>query len=140
MPLGPIAAYLCQVLVARVRELRPEEADPSLFTTSKTLLSLDTLSRRVSELTTEMGGPSFLLRDLRRTAETEMAAMGFSVDLRGQLLSHGLGGVQAVHYDKHSYLPEKTAALEKLEKWERHLEGQEPAKLVNITARRRRTA
>ena len=62
------------------------------------------------------------------------------MDLRGQLLSHGLGGVQAVHYDKHSYLPEKTAALEKLEKWERHLEGQEPAKLVNITARRRRTA
>lgn len=137
LPLGPIAADLCQALVARARELRPEEADPSLFTTPKTVLSLDTLSRRVSELATEMGGPSFLFRDLRRTAETEMAAIGFSVDLRGQLLSHGLGGVQAVHYDKHSYLPEKTAALEK---WERHLEGQEPAKVVNITARRRRTA
>ncbi len=38
---------------------------------------------------------------------------------------------------EHSYLPEKTVALEK---WERHLEGQEPAKVVNITARRRRTA
>ena len=49
-----------------------------------------------------------------------MAAIGFSVDLRGQLLSHGLGGVQAVHYDKHSYLPKKTAALEK---WEHHLGG-----------------
>ena len=137
MPLGPIAADLCKALVARARELRPEEADPSLFTTPKTVLSLDTLSRRVSELATEMGGASFLFRDLRRTAETEMAAIGFSVDLRGQLLSHGLGGVQAVHYDKHSYLPEKTAALEK---WERHLEDQEPAKVVNITARRRRTA
>lgn len=135
LPLGPIAADLCKALVARARELRPEEADPSLFATSKTVLSLDTLSRRVSELATEMGGASFLFRDLRRTAETEMAAIGFSVDLRGQLLSHGLGGVQAVHYDKHSYLPEKTAALEK---WERHLEGQEPAKVVNITARRRR--
>ncbi len=134
LPLGPIAADLCKVLVARAREERPEEADPSLFATSKTLLCLDSLSRRVSELATDMGGPSFLFRDLRRTAETEMAAIGFSMDLRGQLLSHGLGGVQAVHYDKHTYLSEKTAALQK---WERHLEGQEPAQVVNITTRRR---
>ena len=137
LPLGPIAADLCKALVARAREERPEEADPPLFATSKTVLSLDTLSRRVAELAADMGGPPFLFRDLRRTAETEMAAIGFSVDLRAQLLSHGLGGVQAVFYDKHSYLPEKTAALEK---WERHLEGKEPANVVNITARRRRTA
>ena len=66
-----------------------------------------------------------------------MAAIGFSVDLGRQLLSHGLGGAQPIHYDKHGNLPEKTAALEK---WERHLEDQEPAKVVNITARCRRTA
>ncbi len=84
-----------------------------------------------------MEGPSFLFRDIRRTAETEMAGLGFSVDLRGQLLSHGLGGVQAVHYDRHSYLPEKKAALEK---WERHLEGQEEAADNVIPMKRRRRA
>jgi integrase len=109
-----------------------------LFATSKAVLSLDTLSRRVTELAAEMTGPPFLFRDLRRTAETEMAAIGFSVDLRAQLLSHGLGGVQSLHYDKHSYLPEKQAALAA---WERHLAGQEQpatgATVVSIATRRR---
>lgn len=135
LPLAPIAADLCKVLVERAREVRPEEADPPLFATSKTVLSLDTLSRRVAEISQEMEGPSFLFRDIRRTAETEMAGLGFSVDLRGQLLSHGLGGVQAVHYDRHSYLTEKKAALEK---WERHLEGQEEAADNVIPMKRRR--
>ena len=101
------------------------------------MLSLDTLSRRVAEISQEMEGPSFLFRDLRRTSETEMAAIGFSVDLRAQLLSHGLGGVQAVHYDRHSYLPEKKAALEK---WERHLEGKEDAANNVVEMRRRKRA
>ena len=137
LPLAPVAADLCKALVERAREVRPEEADPPLFATSKTVLSLDTLSRRVSELATEMGGPSFLFRDLRRTAETEMAAIGFSVDLRSQLLSHGLGGVQSVHYDRHSYLPEKKAALEK---WVRHLEGREDVTSNVVEMRRRKRA
>jgi len=137
LPLGPVASDLCKGLVARAKEDRPEEADPPLFASGPVVMSLTTLSRRVSDLAAEMDGPRFQFRDLRRTAETEMATIGFSVDLRAQLLSHGLGGVQAVHYDKHSYFSEKTAALEK---WERHLEGQEPAKVVSIGAKRRRTA
>ena len=56
--------------------------------------------------------------------------------LRGQLLSHGLGGAQAIHYEKHGYLPENTAALEK---WECHLDGQqEPAQIVYIGTQRPR--
>jgi hypothetical protein len=39
------------------------------------------------------------LRDIRRTCETELATMKISRDVRGLLLSHGLGGVQARHYD-----------------------------------------
>ena len=66
-----------------------------------------------------------------------MAAIGFSVDLRAQLLSHGLGGVQAVQYDKRGHLTEKQAALAK---WEHHLKGQESAKVVNIGSVCRRTA
>lgn len=51
-------------------------------------------------------------RDLRRTAETMLAAMGISKDVRAQLLSHGLGGVQGRHYDQHDYMIEKRNALQ----------------------------
>ena len=37
---------------------------------------------------------------------------------RAQLLSHGLGGVQNRHYDRHDYALEKRQALEH---WARHL-------------------
>lgn len=52
------------------------------------------------------------VRDLRRTAETVMASMGISKDLRAQIQSHGLGGVQDRHYDRHDYMTEKRRALE----------------------------
>lgn len=56
----------------------------------------------------------FTLGDLRRTVETRLAAAGVSLEVRAQLQSHGLGGVQARHYDRHSYSDEKRAALESL--------------------------
>jgi len=31
-----------------------------------------------------------------------LAAMGVSSDVRAQLQSHGLGGVQSRHYDRHT--------------------------------------
>ncbi|MCR6699714.1 MAG: tyrosine-type recombinase/integrase [Dokdonella sp.] len=58
-------------------------------------------------------GP-FTVGDLRRTVETRLAAAGVSLDVRAQLQSHGLGGIQARHYDRHDYLMEKRAALEAL--------------------------
>lgn len=58
-------------------------------------------------------GP-FTVGDLRRTVETRLAAEGVSEDVRAQLQSHGLGGIQARHYNRHSYLDEKRAALETL--------------------------
>lgn len=54
----------------------------------------------------------FTLGDLRRTVETRLAAEGVSAEARAQLQSHGLGGVQARHYDRHDYLTEKRRALE----------------------------
>jgi hypothetical protein len=62
-----------------------------------------------------MAGEPFRLGDIRRTAEIMLTAMGFGSDLRGQLLSHGLGGVQNQHYNKHDYLAEK---LKMLKTWE----------------------
>jgi hypothetical protein len=58
-------------------------------------------------------GP-FNVGDLRRTVETRLAALGVSKEIRAQLQSHGLGGVQARHYDQHEYMSEKRAALETL--------------------------
>ena len=59
----------------------------------------------------ELERGSFSMRDLRRTAETHMAALGVSKDIRAQIQSHGLGGIQERHYDQHDYMPEKRAAL-----------------------------
>lgn len=50
--------------------------------------------------------------DIRRTIETMLAeTLHISKDVRAQLLSHGLSGVQDKHYDKGVHLPAKTAAL-----------------------------
>ena len=58
-------------------------------------------------------GP-FTVGDLRRTVETRLAAAGLQSGELAQLQSHGLGGVQSRHYNKHDYLQEKRDALETL--------------------------
>lgn len=129
LPLGPIAAALCNALASRARQEQPDVTDPPLFANRERRLLPVTLSHRVPELAAELGGVRFTLADLRRTVETEMAALGFSVDLRAQLLSHGLGGIQAKHYDKHGYMNEKRAALAR---WEQHLEGEARGTVVPL--------
>ena len=95
-----------------------------LFSThGRTTLRTETLSLVVTELAAAMvkakeSREPFQLRDIRRTAETMLASMGISRDVRAQLLSHGIGGVQAAHYDRHDYMAEKTAALKA---WEQRL-------------------
>jgi hypothetical protein len=63
---------------------------------------------------------TFSLSDIRRTCETMLAASGVSQDLRAQLQSHGLGGVQNRHYDRHGYMDEKRATLSK---WAKKLDA-----------------
>lgn len=62
----------------------------------------------------ELIGSTFSPGDIRRTVETRLAAASVSKEVRGQLQSHGLSGVQDRHYDKHNYLAEKRAVLETL--------------------------
>ncbi|WP_458070774.1 tyrosine-type recombinase/integrase [Rhodanobacter sp. BL-MT-08] len=62
----------------------------------------------------ELEKGNFTLGDLRRSVETRLAAEGVSSDTRGQLQSHGLGGVQKRHYDRYEYLKEKRDALDVL--------------------------
>jgi hypothetical protein len=64
---------------------------------------------------------------MRSTCETMMAAMGISKDIRAQIQSHGLGGVQARHYDRHDYMPEKRNALEA---WTKRLSAIEAGKVM----------
>lgn len=79
------------------------------------------LDRRVAELAVEAGdvGPDgqanvkpWRLHDLRRTAATGMIELGVAYATLSRVLNHSEGGVTKI-YARHSFLPEKKAALEK---------------------------
>jgi integrase len=95
------------------RKASCETPDESIFglTRKETVNALVTVVGAAMVAAKELERGPFSLRDLRRTAETHLAAMGVSSDTRAQLQSHGLGGIQARHYDKHDYMAEKRAAL-----------------------------
>jgi integrase len=100
------------------RNLTGLEGDERLFHTRP-----ETLSGVVAELSRAMvsageARATFQLRDIRRTCETMLASLAVSSDVRAQLQSHGLGGVQNRHYDRHDYMAEKKRALEL---WVTHL-------------------
>jgi integrase len=105
--------------VIRGRLAQTEGVESPLFSThGRVPLRKETVALLVTEIAKAMKaagelerGP-FSMRDLRRTAETHMAALAISSDVRAQIQSHGLGGIQARHYDRHDYMPEKRAALE----------------------------
>src|SRR5574337_292429 len=108
LPLAPRAAALVAGLVQRAKG----KDSPWLFSThGKVAVTETTLGKRAAEISAVMGGEPFDLRDIRRTCETMLAGMGISRDTRAQLLSHGISGVQAAHYDRHAYTNEKRAAL-----------------------------
>lgn len=121
LPLGPRAAALVERLIERAklkvrqaaeRDGRDLEPNPPLFISSGGVALFPTTpGKRAAEIVSDMKGEPFDLRDIRRTVETMLAGMGISRDTRAQLLSHGLSGVQSVHYDRHSYMDEKRAAL-----------------------------
>lgn len=98
------------------------DAGPYLFTLDRGLsgATTDHMRSRVSAIADamadagELENGTFTPGDLRRTVETRLAAEGVPVHVRAQLQSHGLGGVQAKHYDRHDYMSEKRAALETL--------------------------
>jgi len=117
----PLVKDAAAILTRRLDNLG--EGEPLFSTDKNTQLSISTLSNLVTEISTKMVGEKearepFQLRDVRRTAETLLAGLKVSSDVRAQVQSHGLGGVQNRHYDHHAYVLEKKQALEK---WARHL-------------------
>jgi len=122
LPLAPHAAAMVAALVerAKARETErakqegraPELAGLWLFSThGRVAMNPETVSNRAAEVCAGIGGEAFNVRDIRRTVETMLAGLGISKDTRAQLLSHGISGVQAAHYDRHAYTDEKRAAL-----------------------------
>lgn len=87
-----------------------------LFCTGSRQVHDSTISHAVQLLAASMLAAgeiksTFRQGDIRRTVETLMASLDISKDIRGQLQSHGLSGVQTRHYDRYEYLPQKRAAL-----------------------------
>lgn len=129
LPLGPKASVIVCKLIVRAKRLEeataksegraPAYNDLWLFSsTGKVQLAETTPGKRAAEICKNMKSSPFDLRDIRRTCETMLAEMGISRDTRAQLLSHGLSGVQAAHYDRHTYAKEKREALQA---WEQRL-------------------
>lgn len=129
LPLGPVAASIVDTLLARAGK----NESTYLFASRGSVVSYATPGKQVKEIATAMGVEPFDLRDIRRTVETMLVGLGLSRDIRAQVLSHGITGVQAKHYDRHSYLKEKHLALQK---WERHLDrlrtNEKSKKVVNL--------
>lgn len=150
LPLGPNGAALVQTLIERAKKREgerakaedrvPEVAGLWIFSThGKAQMVETTPGTRVAEISAGMRGEPFDLRAIRRTVETMLAGMGVSRDVRAQLLSHGISGVQAAHYDRHSYTDEKRAALVA---WEARLTAIEKGERTasNVRQMRRRGA
>ena len=117
----PLVKDAHAILERRLGALK--ENEPLFSTDRKSAMRIETISALVTEIAKHMvkekeAREAFQLRDIRRTAETMLASLKISSDIRAQLQSHGLGGVQQRHYDRHSYALEKKQALEK---WSRHL-------------------
>lgn len=115
VPLGPKAAALVDNLAARAKSLGSQH----LFASGRAHATRKSLTGRMATIRKAMGCEHFDLKDIRRTCETMLAGLGVSKDIRAQLLSHGLAGVQG-RYDMHAYLTEKRDALVR---WEAHLDA-----------------
>ena len=107
--------------------LRPETLTEATREIAAALMAKPKAQRIVREV--------FQLRDIRRTCETRLAALGVSKDVRAQIQSHGLGGIQARHYDRHDYMPEKAAALAA---WAKYLATAPADNVAHIGERRTR--
>jgi integrase len=87
-----------------------------LFSTTKGAKSVNpmTLTNWAGKAAARAGIADFDAKRVRSGVETLLASRRISSDVRAQLQSHGLGGVQQRHYDGHDYHAEKLHALQTL--------------------------
>jgi integrase len=130
----PLTAEATKILKRRVEGAT--DGIPLFSNDGRTRLRHETVSTLVADIAEKMlekkeSRELFQLRDIRRTCETMLASLKVSSDVRAQLQSHGLGGVQQRHYDRHEYALEKRAALEK---WARHLAALKAGKQADVVS------
>ena len=79
-------------------------------------MALSHAIRRRLELPTDdqarLAIKKFTPHDMRRTAASQMAALGVQRTALGEILNHTAAGVTAAVYDKYRYFPEMRAALD----------------------------
>jgi integrase len=116
VPLSPLAVRLLKSLKRVTGEgayLLPARATAK----SDAPYSEAVLSRAVRENKDHFGIDHFTPHDLRRTAASHMTKLGVPRLHVEKVLNHATGDIAEI-YDRHDYLPEKRAALEK---WGKHL-------------------
>ncbi len=128
LPLVPEALAIVE------RRVTGLTGDDKLFTTTPEALSAVVADISKELVKAEAAREPFQLRDLRRTCETMLASLSVSSDVRAQLQSHGLGGVQNRHYDRHDYAPEKKRTLEL---WAKHMKRLKEGKRDNVVPMKR---
>jgi integrase len=136
LPVSPWVKAELAPLVARAESLKSEWVFTSDGTAPVHSTTVAAVAAQVAAamLNAEEARASFCPSDLRRTCETLLAKMQISKDVRAQIQSHGLGGVQARHYDRHDYRKEKAAALAK---WQAFLtRGRSSGQVVDIRTAR----
>jgi len=72
-------------------------------------VGLDTLNAALQRVQHRL--PSFTLHDLRRTARTQLGALGVRREVAERCLGHAIRGVEGT-YDRHDYFKERRSALE----------------------------
>jgi integrase len=117
-------------------ELPPTGSMWLFSTDGRSAMRKETISEFVKEISSAMlkaeeAREPFQLRDIRRPVETMLAKLGTAPNVRGELQSHGLSGVQKRHYDQHDYLAEKRAAVEL---WGSHKESVKSGRTSNEAA------
>lgn len=83
-------------------------ADKNLITSNAASKFYSNAGKELSKAGKTM---KFSWENVRVSAETLMAGIGIGPDVRAHLLSHGRSGIQSKHYDRNTYLQEKTDAL-----------------------------
>ena len=87
-------------------------------------------SKAKNELDKITGMQDWTLHDLRRTCRTSLPRMGFSPFVAKLTIGHTITGIDQV-YDRYSYMPEKTEALQK---WASFIEGLTSGKSAKVVA------
>lgn len=108
--LVPVPKWIDE-LVRPLRALNSEY----IFATGEKPLHPDSVTHAVRRICAAMVCEKFKAADIRRTCETQLAALKVSKDVRTELLSHGRNSLIAGRYDHHQYLEEKREALARWE-------------------------